>query len=41
MAENVENIWELIHKDRDQTIHELTGTFGIGYGDCQEILTEN
>jgi hypothetical protein len=32
---------ELIHEDCHQTIHELTGTIGISYGDYQETLTEN
>jgi hypothetical protein len=41
MTENVEKIWEPIHKDHHQTIHELTDTFGISYGVCQEILIEN
>jgi hypothetical protein len=40
-TENVEKIWELIHKDHCWTIHELADTFGISYGVCQEILTEN
>jgi hypothetical protein len=39
--EDVEKIWELIHEDRRQTIHELTDTTGISYGVCQEILPEN
>jgi hypothetical protein len=34
-------IWELIHEDHCQTIHELADTVGISYGVCQEILTEN
>jgi hypothetical protein len=37
--ENVEQIWELIHEDHCQTIHELADTVGISYGVCQEILT--
>jgi hypothetical protein len=41
MTENVENILELIHKDCQQTIHELIDTIGFSYGVCQEILTEN
>jgi hypothetical protein len=41
MTENVEKIWELIHKDRRQTIHKLADTTGISYGVYQEILTEN
>jgi hypothetical protein len=41
MTENVEKIQELIQKDRHRTIPELTGTAGISYGVCQEILTEN
>jgi hypothetical protein len=40
-TENVEKIWELIHKDCRWTIHELADTVGISYGVCQEILTEN
>jgi hypothetical protein len=40
-TENVEKIWELIHENRHQTIHELTDTVGISYGVCQEVLTEN
>jgi hypothetical protein len=40
-TENVEKIWELIHNDHCQTIHELADTTGISYGVCQEILTEN
>jgi hypothetical protein len=34
-------IWELIHKDCHQTVHELADITGISYGVCQEILTEN
>jgi hypothetical protein len=41
MTENVEKIWELMHEDRRQTIHELADMVGISYGVCQEILTEN
>jgi hypothetical protein len=40
-TEYVENIRELIHKDRRRTIHEFADTAGISYGVCQEILTEN
>jgi hypothetical protein len=40
-TENVEIIRELIQEDRRRTIHELTDTFGISYGVCQGILTEN
>jgi bacterioferritin-associated ferredoxin len=40
MTENVEEIQELVHEDRCQTIHELADTVGINCGDCQEILTE-
>jgi 1,2-phenylacetyl-CoA epoxidase PaaB subunit len=40
-TENVEEIWELIQKDRHRTIHELPDTAGINYGVCQEIVTEN
>jgi hypothetical protein len=40
-AENVQKIWELIHKDHRWTIHELADTTGISYGVCQEILTGN
>jgi hypothetical protein len=32
MAENVEKILELIHKDHCQTIHELADAIKIGYG---------
>jgi DNA-binding Lrp family transcriptional regulator len=39
--ENVEKIWELIHEDHRQTIHELADTVGISFEVCQEILTEN
>jgi hypothetical protein len=39
-TENVEKIWEHIHEDRRQTIHELADTVGISFGVCQEILTE-
>jgi hypothetical protein len=28
-TENVQKIWELIHKDRCRTIHELTDTFEL------------
>jgi hypothetical protein len=38
---NFEKIWELIHEDCRQTIHELADTAGISYRVCQEILTEN
>jgi hypothetical protein len=41
MAENVEKIWELVHEDHRQTMHELTDTVGTSYGVCQEILAEN
>jgi hypothetical protein len=41
MTEKVENIGELIHEDRRQTIHELADTVAISYGVCQVILTEN
>jgi hypothetical protein len=41
MTENVEKIWELIHRDCRWMIHELVDTVGISYGVCQEILTEN
>jgi hypothetical protein len=41
MTENVEIIWELIHKDHRWTIHDLADTIGIRYEVCQEILTEN
>jgi hypothetical protein len=37
-TENVEKIWELINEVCRRTIHELTDTVGISYG---EILTEN
>jgi hypothetical protein len=37
-TENVKKIWELIHKERRRTIHELTDTAGISYGFCQENL---
>jgi hypothetical protein len=40
-TDNVEKIWELIHEDRHQTIHKLTGILGISYGVCQEVVTEN
>jgi hypothetical protein len=40
-TEKVEEIWELIHEDRCQTIHELADTAEISYGLWQEILTEN
>jgi hypothetical protein len=40
-TENIEKIWELIHEDRRQKIHQLADTIGISYGVCQEILTEN
>jgi hypothetical protein len=33
--ESVENILELIHKDRRRIIHELADTVGLGYGVCQ------
>lgn len=39
--EKVERIRELIREDRRQTIHEISALVGIGYGVCQEILTEN
>jgi histone-lysine N-methyltransferase SETMAR len=39
--ESVENIRELIHKDRRRIIHELADTVGLGYGVYQETLTEN
>ena len=39
--ENVNKISELIHEDRRQTINELSALVGIGYGVCQEILTED
>jgi hypothetical protein len=41
MTENVEKTRELIHEDHCRTIHELADVVGIGYGVCQEILTEN
>jgi hypothetical protein len=37
----LKKILELIHEDCPQTIYELADTFGISYGVCQEILTEN
>jgi DNA-binding transcriptional ArsR family regulator len=40
-TENVEKIRELIHEERRRTIHELADTYGISYGDFQEILSEN
>jgi hypothetical protein len=40
-SENVEKIWELIHKDSHRTIHELADTVVISYEVFQEILTEN
>jgi hypothetical protein len=40
-TENVEKIWQLIHKHHRRTIHELADTVGISYGVCQEIWTEN
>jgi hypothetical protein len=33
--------YENIHEDHRRTVHELADTIGIGYGVCQEILTEN
>jgi hypothetical protein len=39
-TEMVEKFWELIHKHRHRTMHELTDTVGISYEVCQ-ILTEN
>jgi hypothetical protein len=41
MTENVEKIWEVIHKYHHQIILELTDTVWISYGVCQETLTEN
>jgi hypothetical protein len=41
MTENVEKLRALIHEDCRQTIQELADIFGISYGVCQEILTEN
>jgi hypothetical protein len=41
ITENVEKIQELINKDRRRTFPEFADTAGIGYGVCQEILTEN
>jgi hypothetical protein len=41
MTEKLKKSWELVHKDHRWTIHELADTFGISYGVCQEILTEN
>ena len=39
--ENIAKVKELILEDRRQTIHELSTLVGIGYGVCQEILTED
>jgi hypothetical protein len=39
-TENVEKLREVFNKDCHRTIHELTDTIGISYGDCQ-ILKEN
>jgi hypothetical protein len=40
-TENVGKIREFIHEYRRRTIHAPADAIGIGYGVCQEILTEN
>jgi hypothetical protein len=41
MTENVENIWELIHKDCCWTIHAFGDTVAISYGRKRSELWRN
>ena len=36
----VEQVQAAVNQDRRHTIHDLCAEVGIGYGSCQQILTE-
>ena len=38
--ETVAQIQELVRQDQHRTIHDIAEEVGIGYGTCQQILTE-
>lgn len=39
--DNVDKVRDVIHEDRRRTIRQISEMIGIGYGVCQEILTED
>jgi len=36
----VEQVQAAVNQDRHRTIHDLCAEVGIGYGSCQQIITE-
>jgi len=36
----VEQVWAAVNQDHRRNIHDLCAEVGIGYGSCQQILTE-